>query len=443
MNELKKLPEAEFAVMKVIWGMTPPVTSVDIMREVGDERGWKIQTVVSLMQRLAERGFLRSEKTKKEREYFPTVDKEDYYMFETKNFVEQMHTINWVEGWPKLYIGNDVYDAYTCGSTVINGGEPPRAGKGGAWFAFPHILGCWHVAEGAFFETAVPINFDEWVLEKFGIADATEQAMDDLLADCYKNGDMPALFIIGNSGRASVEKMLEIYDESAKANNPAAFAIMSNRLAYDIEQSHVDAVSQGAYESNSTPIFSIGQSMVSDSKIAELFKRALKEGSVAMFSIMLDRAAKAMPQDELDQLGRDAFDNGNIAIFSVLQSRLSDELVQEIFTKAGVAGNAAFFSVSMERAVGSMEQGRIDEICEDAFDKGKMGIFSIVVQQVSGEKLLELFIRAVKEGKTAQFSVLLHNQTLDLTQEVLDEAAEIAFNKGNAGILSMLQSARG
>jgi len=441
-NELKKLPEAEFAVMKVIWNMSPPVTTVDIMEKIGEERSWKIQTVVSLMQRLAERGFLRSEKTKKEREYFPIVKREDYYMFETKKFVEQMHTINWAEGWPKLYVGNDAYDAHTCGSVVINGGEPPRAGKGGAWFAFPHILGSWYVAEGVCLENAVLINFDEWVLEEFGIAEATEEAIDELLADCCKKGNMPAFFVIANSGRASVEKMLELYDESARAGNPAAFAIMSNRLVYDIEQSHIDAVSQSAYESNSTPIFSIGQPMVSDGKIAELFKRSLKEGSVAMFSIMLDRAAKAMNQDELDRLGRDAFEDGNVAIFSILQSRLSDNLVMEIFEISGKAGNAAFFSVTMERAIGSMEQSRIDEICEDAFNRSKMGIFSIVVQQVSGEKLLEFFIRAVKEGKTAQFSVLLHNQALDLTQDVLDEVAQIAFDKGNTGILSILQSMR-
>ena len=39
----------------------------------------------------AERGFLRSEKNGKEREYFPLVAREDYLKFETGNFMKQYH----------------------------------------------------------------------------------------------------------------------------------------------------------------------------------------------------------------------------------------------------------------------------------------------------------------------------------------------------------------
>ena len=59
---MKKLPEAEFEIMKIVWESNPPITTSIIMHEIGNEKGWKIQTVVSLMKRLTERGFLRSEK---------------------------------------------------------------------------------------------------------------------------------------------------------------------------------------------------------------------------------------------------------------------------------------------------------------------------------------------------------------------------------------------
>ena len=68
MDKIKKLPDAEFEVMKVVWANEPPVTTAVIMEQIGKEKEWKIQTIVSLMLRLAERGFLRSEKNGKERE---------------------------------------------------------------------------------------------------------------------------------------------------------------------------------------------------------------------------------------------------------------------------------------------------------------------------------------------------------------------------------------
>ena len=91
MEKIKKLPDAEFEIMKVVWANEPPITTPIIMEHLGKDREWKIQTVVSLMLRLVERGFLRSEKHGKERTYFPLVSKEDYLKFETGNFMKQYH----------------------------------------------------------------------------------------------------------------------------------------------------------------------------------------------------------------------------------------------------------------------------------------------------------------------------------------------------------------
>jgi len=91
MENMKKLPDAEFDIMKVVWANKPPITTSEIMKQLGHEKEWKIQTVVSLMLRLSERGFLRSEKHGKERTYFPLVCKEDYLKFETGSFLRQFH----------------------------------------------------------------------------------------------------------------------------------------------------------------------------------------------------------------------------------------------------------------------------------------------------------------------------------------------------------------
>lgn len=91
MEKMKKLPDAEFEIMKVVWANEPPITTTIIKEQLGTEKEWKIQTIVSLMLRLVERGFLRSEKHGKERTYFPLVSKEDYLKFETGNFMKQYH----------------------------------------------------------------------------------------------------------------------------------------------------------------------------------------------------------------------------------------------------------------------------------------------------------------------------------------------------------------
>ncbi len=91
MKKMKKLPDAEFDIMKVVWANEPPITTSEIMKQLGNEKEWKIQTVVSLMLRLVERGYLRSEKHGKERTYYPLIDKDDYLKFETGNFMYQFH----------------------------------------------------------------------------------------------------------------------------------------------------------------------------------------------------------------------------------------------------------------------------------------------------------------------------------------------------------------
>lgn len=90
-DSLTRLPEAEYEVMSVIWKNTPPVTTVMLMEQLGISKGWKLQTLVTLLNRLIKRGFLRSEKLGKERTYYPCVKQEDYIKFETDLFVKRYH----------------------------------------------------------------------------------------------------------------------------------------------------------------------------------------------------------------------------------------------------------------------------------------------------------------------------------------------------------------
>ena len=91
MTDLQKLPEAEFEIMQVVWGHTPPVTTSMVVTALKDKRAWRVQTVGSLMLRLLERGFLRAEKPGKDRLYYPIVGRDEYLRFETEAFIRQYH----------------------------------------------------------------------------------------------------------------------------------------------------------------------------------------------------------------------------------------------------------------------------------------------------------------------------------------------------------------
>lgn len=108
MSNLKKLPDTEFEIMKVVWANEPPITTNMVMEQLGSEREWKAPTVITLMLRMVEKGFLRTEKNGKERIYFPLVAKEDYLKFETDNFMKLYHENSFLSFVSTLYNGKQL-----------------------------------------------------------------------------------------------------------------------------------------------------------------------------------------------------------------------------------------------------------------------------------------------------------------------------------------------
>jgi len=107
---MKKIPDAEFEIMQVVWANEPPITTNTIMQHLGKKKGWKAQTIISLMLRLVDRGFLRTEKNGKERTYFSLVNKEDYLSFETGNFIRQFHGNSFLNLVTSMYNGKALTD---------------------------------------------------------------------------------------------------------------------------------------------------------------------------------------------------------------------------------------------------------------------------------------------------------------------------------------------
>ncbi|MDD2993342.1 MAG: hypothetical protein PWQ08_288 [Clostridiales bacterium] len=111
MNNLKKLPDAEFEVMKTVWQNEPPITTNMLMEQLGNKKEWRLQTLITLLLRLVDRGFLRTEKNGKERTYYPLVDKEQYLKFETSSFIDRFHNHSIVSLVDTLYDGKELKES--------------------------------------------------------------------------------------------------------------------------------------------------------------------------------------------------------------------------------------------------------------------------------------------------------------------------------------------
>ena len=91
MSNYTRLPDAEFDIMQIIWSQPTPISSIQVAALSAQDKSWKPQTVLTLLTRLTNRGFLSSEKQGKERFYTPVVTKEDYLNRETSLFMQRFH----------------------------------------------------------------------------------------------------------------------------------------------------------------------------------------------------------------------------------------------------------------------------------------------------------------------------------------------------------------
>ena len=68
-RSIKRLPDGEFTILKVIWQLPAPTTSARIMEKLGPDNHWKPQTLLTVLARLTEKGFLESVRKGREDEY--------------------------------------------------------------------------------------------------------------------------------------------------------------------------------------------------------------------------------------------------------------------------------------------------------------------------------------------------------------------------------------
>lgn len=85
----ERISDAEHAVMEVLWQRSP-MTAADVADALADARDWTLQTVKTLLSRLANKGAVSYEQDGRRYLYSPILVREDYVGDESRRLVDRL-----------------------------------------------------------------------------------------------------------------------------------------------------------------------------------------------------------------------------------------------------------------------------------------------------------------------------------------------------------------
>ena len=89
-SSIRRLPDAELDVMQAVWDCVPPVSRADIEGIINETHPMAATTILTLLLRLTERGFLTVKKSGKSNYYTPAISKSDYLAAQSKSFLDKL-----------------------------------------------------------------------------------------------------------------------------------------------------------------------------------------------------------------------------------------------------------------------------------------------------------------------------------------------------------------
>ncbi|MBR0417925.1 MAG: BlaI/MecI/CopY family transcriptional regulator [Erysipelotrichaceae bacterium] len=90
MSRIRKLPDSEFEIMNIIWDLPEPVERKDIEERLNTKHKIALTTLLTLLSRLSDKGFIRIEKEGRRARYYKLVDKNDYLSYQSSLFFQQL-----------------------------------------------------------------------------------------------------------------------------------------------------------------------------------------------------------------------------------------------------------------------------------------------------------------------------------------------------------------
>lgn len=108
--EIKRLGDAELEVMQAVWAAGEPVGSALIQSALAGKRSWALPTLLTVLSRLCEKGFLKSERRGRSNLYTALIGEDAYRQKEGRTILEKLYG-NSVTGLvAALYDGKSIGD---------------------------------------------------------------------------------------------------------------------------------------------------------------------------------------------------------------------------------------------------------------------------------------------------------------------------------------------
>ena len=91
MKKIRRQPESELAIMKIIWATVPPVSRTDIEKTMDGSRHLASTTILTLLTRLCDKRFLAVEKKGRTNYYSPLITEREYLAAESRNILDKLY----------------------------------------------------------------------------------------------------------------------------------------------------------------------------------------------------------------------------------------------------------------------------------------------------------------------------------------------------------------
>ena len=91
LNNIRRLPDSELDLMQIIWQQEPPVSRLEIEQRVCAHHELAPTTILTLLTRLCEKGFLSVEKQGRANLYTPLISRRDYLASESRSLLDKLY----------------------------------------------------------------------------------------------------------------------------------------------------------------------------------------------------------------------------------------------------------------------------------------------------------------------------------------------------------------
>lgn len=90
MKEIKRLPESELEIMQIIWRQSSPVTRAVIEEALPQNHMLAPTTILTLLTRLCDKGFLFQSKDGRTNLYEPLISEKEYLAVASRSFLDRL-----------------------------------------------------------------------------------------------------------------------------------------------------------------------------------------------------------------------------------------------------------------------------------------------------------------------------------------------------------------